>query len=172
MCSKLLEMGAKKGNKNALGNDGGRPTKFKPEFVDQVYKLCLLGATDKELADFFQVEESTINNWKHAHVEFLESLRAGKELADMEIANSLYNRAKGMKITTERAIKVKAGEGVEKVEVVEVIEEIPPDQRSIEYWLNNRSRGKWSTKQEVTGANGGAIAIEVIYTTEENGSNY
>jgi hypothetical protein len=31
----------------------GRPTKYKEEYNEQAYKLCLLGATDKELADFF-----------------------------------------------------------------------------------------------------------------------
>lgn len=33
----------------------GRPTEFKPEYVEQVKKLCLLGATDDEIADFFGV---------------------------------------------------------------------------------------------------------------------
>lgn len=32
----------------------GRPTKYRPEFAEQARKLCLLGATDKELADFFE----------------------------------------------------------------------------------------------------------------------
>ena len=35
----------------------GRPTEYKEEYNEQVYKLCLLGAKDKELADFFNVEE-------------------------------------------------------------------------------------------------------------------
>lgn len=38
-------MGAPLGNKYAEGH--GRPTKYKPEYDDQVYKLCLLGATDR-----------------------------------------------------------------------------------------------------------------------------
>ena len=31
----------------------GRPTKYKPEYSAQAQKLCLLGATDAEMADFF-----------------------------------------------------------------------------------------------------------------------
>ena len=31
----------------------GRPTKFKEEFIEQAEKLCKLGATDVDLADFF-----------------------------------------------------------------------------------------------------------------------
>ena len=73
----------------------GQPTKYDSKYAEQAYKLCLLGHTDKELADFFEVDESTINNWKNAHPEFFESIKAGKEVADAEIAVSLYHRAKG-----------------------------------------------------------------------------
>jgi hypothetical protein len=30
----------------------GRPSTFKPEYVEQAKKLCLLGATDEDIADF------------------------------------------------------------------------------------------------------------------------
>jgi transposase-like protein len=43
----------------------GRPSKFRPEFVDQAAKLAQLGATDREIGDFFKVDERTINRWKH-----------------------------------------------------------------------------------------------------------
>ncbi|SDY78195.1 hypothetical protein [Nitrosomonas sp. Nm33] len=39
----------------------GRPTSYRPEYAEQAYKLCLLGATDKQLAEFFNVVESTIS---------------------------------------------------------------------------------------------------------------
>src|ERR1051325_6581857 len=73
----------------------GRPTEYKPEYCVQVEKLCKLGATDKELADFFDVTEQTINNWKSEHDEFFESIKRGKVLADAEVANKLYHRAIG-----------------------------------------------------------------------------
>ena len=38
----------------------GRPSKYKKEFVDQAVKLCKLGATDIELADFFEVNVATL----------------------------------------------------------------------------------------------------------------
>ena len=44
-------------------NKQGRPTKYEEEYNEQAYKLCLLGATDKEIGDFFNVDERTINNW-------------------------------------------------------------------------------------------------------------
>lgn len=33
----------------------GRPSGYKPEYAEQARKLCLLGATDQEIADFFEV---------------------------------------------------------------------------------------------------------------------
>lgn len=42
----------------------GRPTDYREEYNEQAYKLCLLGATDAELGDFFNVTEQTINNFQ------------------------------------------------------------------------------------------------------------
>ena len=54
---------------------GGRPSKYKKEYAEQAYKFCLLGATDARLGEFFGVSEQTINAWKDAHPEFLESIK-------------------------------------------------------------------------------------------------
>ncbi|PHM57014.1 terminase [Xenorhabdus sp. KK7.4] len=72
-----------------------RPTKYQEAYAEQARKLCLLGYTDKELADFFEVSESTLNNWKHDHPGFLESLKKGKQVADGEVAAKLFHRATG-----------------------------------------------------------------------------
>ncbi len=48
----------------------GRPTKYKAEYAEQAAKLCKLGATDAQLADFFEVSVSTVNLWKVEHREF------------------------------------------------------------------------------------------------------
>ena len=60
----------------------GRPTKYKEEYNVQAYKLTLLGATDKELADFFEVSYDTIQEWKRIHEAFSYSLKEGKQIAD------------------------------------------------------------------------------------------
>lgn len=136
---------------------GGRPTDYKEEYSDQVKKLCLLGATDKEIADFFGVCEKTINNWKEAHPEFLQSIRDGKKVADMEVAGKLYERATGFAWTEQQAIKVKTGNGSEEtVEVVDLKKATPPDVKAITYWLNNRDPDRWRDKstQEHTGKDG------------------
>ena len=135
----------------------GRPTKYKEEYNEQAYKLCLLGATDAKLADFFDVTEQTINNWKIEFPEFFESLKKGKVIADATIAEGLYNRAKGAVINVQQAIKLKDSqfnsEGrkiseEERIEVVDLIQEVPPDTAAGIFWLKNRNPEMWRDKRE------------------------
>ena len=135
----------------------GRPSKYKEEYNEQAYKLCLLGATDAKLADFFDVTEQTINNWKIEFPEFFESLKKGKVIADATIAEGLYNRAKGAVINVQQAIKLKDSqfnsEGrkiseEERIEVVDLIQEVPPDTAAGIFWLKNRNPEMWRDKRE------------------------
>lgn len=146
-------MAAEKGNKYAEGNKGGRPTDYQPEYNEQVYKLCLLGATDKDLADFFNVDERTVNNWKEKHDEFFQSLKKGKQEADIVIADALFNKAKGFTVKTQKAFKLKNQENgkgsTESIEIVEVEETYPPDTTAIIFWLKNRQPDKWRDKREL-----------------------
>jgi len=137
-------MAAPKKNKFAKGNDGGRPTLYKDEYAEQAYKFCLLGATDTELADFFNVDERTINNWKTEHEEFFQSVTRGKVQADAEIANSFYNRAKGFEIDSE---KIFQSEG--QIIRADTKTYFPPDAGAALNWLKNRQPKKWRDKTEV-----------------------
>jgi len=134
----------------------GRPSAYKEVYNEQSYKLCLLGATDKNLADFFEVCEATINNWKIQYPEFLESIRKGKQLADMEVANSLYNTTQDRIVIEQTPFKLKEvtyKEGkrieIEKIEIVEVEKVIPADFRSQQFWLKNRKSDSWRDKQDI-----------------------
>lgn len=150
-------MAAPKGNQFAKDNEGGRPTEYKREYNDQAYKLCLLGATDNDLADFFNVTEQTINNWKKEYEEFFESINAGKEIADMDVAFSLHQGTKDRIVTEKKGFKVKKvyydenGKRVEE-ERIEMIDEervIPSDFRNVQFWLKNRKPKQWRDKQEI-----------------------
>lgn len=125
---------------------GGRPTKFTDEMLKQVTKLCLLGATDKQIADFFEVAESTIYEWKNKIPEFSEAIKKGKIIADTEVAHGLYSRAIGAEWTEQQAFKVKTGLNQEKVEVVDVRKAAPPDTAAAYIWLKNRQPERWRDK--------------------------
>lgn len=125
--------------------ENGRPSKYQPDFADQARKLCLLGATDGELADFFEVCEATINNWKRDHPGFLESIRAGKVKADAEVADSLYRRATGETVELEKVMKKDDG----SYEAVRYKSYIPSDPAAAYRWLQNRRSQNWTDKQLV-----------------------
>lgn len=126
------------------GEPEGAPSKWNPDFVEQAYKLCLLGFTTKELAKFFEVSESTVKNWMNEYPEFLASIKKGKEMADADIADSLYQRAKGYE-HPDVDIKVIKG----KIVKTELVKHYPPDTAAAMIWLKNRQRKKWRDKQEV-----------------------
>ena len=136
----------------------GRPSKYNPDYhPEQAYKYCLLGATDKELAAFFEVEEKTINNWKEAYPEFMQSLRAGKEEADAVIASKLFHRAKGYE---HKDTKFATFEG-QITDSKEYIRHYPPDTVAAIFWLKNRQKGRWRDKvdHEVAGPDGAPLQV-------------
>lgn len=123
----------------------GRKSSFKDEYIEQSLKLSLLGATDKEMADFFGVSEQTLNTWKKKHPEFLESLKKGKAMADANVASRLYNRAIGYSC---RATKFATNEG-KITDKVDYVEHYPPDTTAAIFWLKNRQPEKWRDRKEI-----------------------
>lgn len=123
----------------------GRKSEYRIEYADQALKLCLLGATDKELAEFFSVSEQTLNKWKKDYPEFLESLKKGKNIADANVASRLYNRAIGYSC---KATKFATSEG-RITDSKEYTEHYPPDTTAAIFWLKNRQPEKWRDKKEV-----------------------
>jgi hypothetical protein len=122
----------------------GRPTLYREEYTEQALKLCRLGATDRELADFFDVSEQTINAWKDAHPEFLESLKAGKARADAEVADKLFRRATGY---SHEAVKIFMPAGASEPIHSSYTECYPPDTTACIFWLKNRRPDLWRDVQ-------------------------
>lgn len=145
----------------------GRPSKFKPAFVAQAEKLCKLGATDMEIADFFEVEVRTLYRWKAENDEFCQALKAGKEQADDRVERSLYARANGYE-HDEVDIRV-----VDHAIVQTSIRKYyPPDTTAAIFWLKNRKAAEWRELKamEVTGADGGALVVQVIRFADDPAS--
>jgi len=135
----------------------GRPTKYKPEYDEQAAKLCQLGATDKQLAGFFKVSESTLNLWKLEHPSFSESLKLGKSVPDENVKRSLYDRAMGY-TCLETKLNVVNGEIVETV----VEKHYPPDPTSMIFYLKNRCRDEFTDKVENSNGDDIASALKAL----------
>ena len=155
-CSRKVEEGSKFcwQHHPEKKNNSGRPSDYKPEYTEQVYKLCLLGAIDKDLADFFEVEESTINNWKHDFPEFLESIKKGKRKADANVAERLYKKAMGYQHKEDKIFQYE-GQPV----IVPTMKKYAPDTTAAIFWLKNRQPKAWREKQEIK--HSGELEIEV-----------
>lgn len=163
--------------KTAKASNAGRPSKYDAGFPDQAERLCRLqlGVTDADLADFFEVSESTINLWKQEHPEFSESIKKGKLSADIQVANKLFDRATGAEWTEDQAFKVKTIKYDDKGKKVAESEEIvtvpvrraaPPDTAAGIFWLKNRKSSDWRDKQdhEHTGKDGEPIQSAITVT--------
>jgi hypothetical protein len=143
-------------SKNAKKHNGdnGRPSPYRPYYAEQARKLCVLGATDDDLANFFGVATRTIYRWTAKHEEFCQALKCGKDPADDRVERSLYHRAVGY---TFEAVKLVTAGGVTRQ--VRYREHVPPDTTAAIFWLKNRRKEQWRDKQEhtVTGADGGPV---------------
>ena len=74
------------------------------------------GLTDEQIAHNLGIAQSTFYKWKNEHAEFSEALKRTKEIADFEIENALFKKAK-MGDTTAQI-----------------------------FWLKNRRPDKWREK--------------------------
>lgn len=121
-----------------------RPSKFKQEFITQAEKLCKLGATDIEVADFFEVDVRTLYRWKGENELFCQALKAGKAESDDRVERSLFARATGYE-HNEVDIRVVDHAIVQ----TPVRKYYPPDTTAAIFWLKNRKPGEWRDKTDV-----------------------
>lgn len=140
-----------------MSNSVGRPTSFQSEYVDQVERLCRTGAIDTDIAEFFNVAVSTVYEWKNAFPEFSEAIKRGKSKVDREVADKLIDRAMGAKFVVQKEVKLKSVSYVngkkdseeERVEVVDLQMEAPPDTQALIFFLKNRRPDLYRDRQEV-----------------------
>lgn len=105
--------------------------------------LCLLGATDADIASFFNVGLTTLNNWKRKNTEFRDAMKIGKLAADAKVAKSLYQRAIGFQ-QQEIDIRVIKGQVIQTI----YTKRYPPDTASAIFWLKNRQPDLWKERRE------------------------
>lgn len=136
----------------------GRPTQYRAEFAEQATKLCALGATDQEMADFFKIDVRTIYRWKHDHEDFCQALKAGKDAADERVERSLYQRAIGYE---QDEVKIFMPAGAKKPVHASFRAKIAADTTAAIFWLKNRRRAEWRDKQDVE--HSGDVTFKTVY---------
>ncbi|GAB3923423.1 helix-turn-helix domain-containing protein [Larkinella terrae] len=148
----------------------GVPTKYKPEYNQIARQCCLLGATDDDLAKQFEVSQKTINNWKKQFPDFLQSVKEGKLIADVKVAEAFYKRCVGFEhheVTREGEApydSLTGGYDKKMLKVTKIVTKyIPPDAAACLNWLKNRQPEHWRDKQHVE------LAAEIDLTMNLDG---
>lgn len=122
----------------------GRPTTYQATFAEQAEKLCLLGATDVELADFFGIHVATLYRWKIEFPKFCEAIKSAKDVADERVERSLYQRAIGYTFESEKVFQFQGA-----IVRAATREHVPPDTTAMIFWLKNRRSADWRDKREL-----------------------
>lgn len=124
---------------------------YDPAFDGFAQRFCETGATDAEIAAFFEIPVGLLYQWRRDHPSFAASIKVGKEIADLRVERALYEMAVG---TVVDDVKVLGDGGI-----VPYQRRIDPQLGAATMWLKNRQRDKWRDKvdHEHTGADGGPI---------------
>jgi len=73
----------------------GAPTKFTPQIAEVANRLASKGLDDIEISEIIGICPRTLNYWKGRYSDFMQSLKAHKEIADDMVETSLFRRATG-----------------------------------------------------------------------------
>jgi hypothetical protein len=146
-------------------NERPHPIQPTSDHADLARKLCLLGATDDDLARLLEVPRATLDAWLAEVPEFAAAVRAGRDLADANVADRLYARAMGY---SHEATKVFNNRG----EIIRetYLEHYPPDVQAGIFWMRNRC-ATWRNGGD-SGSNGtGADLLAELEAAGERARN-
>lgn len=122
-------------------------TDVKPRLVEiEAWKRD--GLTDEQIYINLGISKQSFYKYKEKYVDFFDSLKKGKEVADIEVENALFKRAIGYKYK-EVIKEVKEIDGKKSTYVKEVIKEMQGDVAAQIFWLKNRKSSKWKDKQDI-----------------------
>lgn len=122
----------------------GSTPKFRNDFMRQVYYLAKLGARDCDIAEFFGVNPTTIDDWKERNQDFMEAMQEGKWLFGFRVSETLGNRALGYDYE-----EVEYSQHVDRFGIVRDLvkttkKHMAPDVTAIIFFLKNRHRELWA----------------------------
>lgn len=114
----------------------GRPTKYKPEYCEQIIELGKAGKSIAQMASHFDVDKASIFDWAAAHEEFSTALARAKAHSQTWWENTAQNNMDNRNFNAQLWLKSVA----------------------------SRFRDDYTEKQvtEITGADGGAIKTESV----------
>lgn len=136
-------------------------THVRPKLI-LVEAWCRDGLTFEQVAEKLGVAQSTLHTYRDKYPEFSESLKRGREVADVEVENALFREATGYHYDEDMVTN--------QGEVVSVSKFARPSTTAQIFWLKNRRPDKWRDKRDVE--HSGTVSLADVLTEawqEEDG---
>ena len=118
----------------------GRPSKYKPEYCEQIIELGKLGKSIAQMASHFDVDKASIFDWAAAHEDFSTALARAKAHSQTWWENAAQQNMDNRNFNAQLWLKSVA----------------------------SRFRDDYTERQltELTGANGGAVQVQTKVDTD------
>jgi hypothetical protein len=138
--------------------------KWNDRYFDLVYRLAMLGATERVMAMSCGVSVATIAKWKRENPEFNLAIMKGTTEEDMNLVEVLHRAAKGYEREEEVVTNYKG-----EITVTKVKKYYKPDTWALLKILALKERAMWSETQRIDITNNINITKLDLsgYTTEE-----
>lgn len=120
------------------------------------------GLTDEQIAHNIGISAVTLYDWKKKFPKFTKALKKSKEVADIEVENSLYKRAMGYEYVEETQ-ELRDGE---LTTTKRITKQVPPDTTAQIFWLKNRKPRQWRDKKDMD------ISVQPVDKTIEELDEY
>ncbi len=134
--------------------------------LSEIAAWCRDGLTENQICELLDVGVSTFNRIKIAKQELRETLKVSKNVADVEVENSLYKRALGYTYEEETTDYINNGEGKAVVKSKRVTKKtVLPDTTAQIFWLKNRKMREWREQKHIEHT--GSIDSKIQNMTEE-----
>ena len=126
----------------------GRPTAYKPEYCELAHNYCLLGATNEELAEFFDVTPRHHRQLDRQHSRIRDGRARGPRRCRCPGRALPVSPAPSATATRSSARSLHRGEE----RTISNVVHYPPDTQACIFWLRNRRRQSWREKLDTLGA--------------------
>lgn len=132
--------------------------KYSKAAINMIYRLSLLGLTEREIAMAINIDERTLDQWKLDHPEVEQALLDGKLIADSRVAESMYQSALGyshpdVHILSNRVKKFdEFGKVIEEYTeplIVPIRKHYPPNVTAGKAWLAARQKALWGESTDI-----------------------
>lgn len=138
----------------------GRKSKYETNVQPRLLEIaawCRDGLDDKQIAEKLGISHESFYKYKRENVEFADTLKETKEIADIKVENSLNKNANGydyeeQTVVMKKEVIYKDGKRVKEItypEVITLTKHKEAETKAQMFWLQNRKPEKWRNQSQV-----------------------